>query len=107
MVLASRSTKARRRRTLNERGNAMTRNRSSMLIMIGAAVFVLGASLAFLALRSDGGGKSAAQVKARHGTRRPDRRGHRRRRDRSDIRDSQDEAGLAVRCPMSLAWPSS
>jgi Flp pilus assembly protein CpaB len=40
----------------------MARNRSSMLITIGAAVFVLGASLAFLAVRS-GNDKPSAQVK--------------------------------------------
>ena len=40
----------------------MSRNRSSMLIAIGAVVFVLGASLAFLAMRH-GDGKSTAEVK--------------------------------------------
>ena len=42
----------------------MARNRSSMLIVIGGAVFVLGASLAFLTLRSGGDDKPSAQVNA-------------------------------------------
>jgi hypothetical protein len=40
----------------------MGKNRSSILIAIGAAVFVVGAGLAFLAVRNNGGGDEAPRV---------------------------------------------
>lgn len=42
----------------------MARNRSTALIAIGAAVFVIGAALTFLALRDDGGDKVATTAPA-------------------------------------------
>ena len=50
-------------RTGTTEPSTMGKNRSSILIAIGAAVFVVGAGLAFLAVRSSGGEK-APQVQA-------------------------------------------
>ena len=90
--------------------HAMGKNRSSVLIAIGVAVFVVGAGLAFLAVRSNDGG-----IDAPGPGRSPDRRAQgratcrrQRRWRRAVLRDPGGQAGRSPsRSPMSEVSPAS